>query len=118
MTTENKRKRLLQARSRIEAGGGNAAMDKIRDTGRRTVRERLGLLFDEGSFVETDAFVAHRATELGMDKMETPGEGVVTGYGTVEGRQVFAFAQDFSVMGGSLGEMHAKKIQSSALTRP
>lgn len=119
MTTEDKRERLLHARARIEAGGGSAAMDKIRATGRRTARERLALLFDEGSFMETDAFVAHRATELGMDKIETPGEGVVTGYGMVEGRQVFAFAQDFTVMGGSLGEMHAKKIvkcQEKAMT--
>ncbi|MCK9275574.1 MAG: methylmalonyl-CoA carboxyltransferase, partial [Syntrophales bacterium] len=110
MTTEEKRERLIRERIGVEAGGGKAAIGKIKATGRLTARERLDFLFDPGSFVELDMFVAHRSTELGMDTVETPGEGVVTGYGRVEGRQVFAFAQDFSVMGGSLGEMHAGKI--------
>ncbi|MCK9276147.1 MAG: methylmalonyl-CoA carboxyltransferase, partial [Syntrophales bacterium] len=110
MTTEEKRERLIRERTGVEAGGGKAAIEKIKATGRLTARERLDFLFDSGSFVELDMFVAHRSTELGMDTVATPGEGVVTGYGRVEGRQVFAFAQDFSVMGGSLGEMHAGKI--------
>jgi acetyl-CoA carboxylase carboxyltransferase component len=67
-------------------------------------------LLDEGSFVEVDAFVSHRCTEFGMDAVEAPGEGVVTGYGTVDGRLVYVYSQDFTVIGGSLGEMHAKKI--------
>src|SRR5690606_28990200 len=70
----------------------------------------LNLLFDEGSFVEIDAFVEHRCTNFGMENTKAPGEGVVTGYGTVNGRLVYAYAQDFTVIGGSLGEMHAAKI--------
>ena len=68
------------------------------------------MLFDEGSFVELDKFVKHRCVNFGMDKVEAPGEGVVTGYGTIDGRLVYAFAQDFTVVGGSLGEMHAQKF--------
>lgn len=68
------------------------------------------MLFDEGSFVEIDAFVKHRCNEFNMPKTEAPGEGVVTGYGTVDGRLVYAYAQDFTVIGGSLGEMQAAKI--------
>ncbi len=82
----------------------------MKATGRLTARERLGRLFDEGTFVELDKFVEHRCVNFGMDQTEVPGEGVVTGYGMVNGRTVFAFAQDFSTMGGSLGEMHAAKI--------
>lgn len=110
MTTEEKLSELLERGAKIEGGGGEKAQAKLHATGRLTARERLGLLFDKGSFVELDKFVAHRCTVLGMDKVEAPGEGVVTGYGTVNGRKIFAFAQDFSVIGGSLGEMHAKKI--------
>ncbi|NPV04239.1 MAG: methylmalonyl-CoA carboxyltransferase [Syntrophaceae bacterium] len=95
---------------KIELGGGAKALEKVKATGRLTARERLARLFDAGSFVEMDKFVEHRCTNFGMDKMEVPGEGVVTGYGMVNGRTVFAFAQDFSTMGGSLGEMHAAKI--------
>lgn len=76
-----------------------------------TARERLEYLFDPGSFVEIGAEVRHRCFDFGMENKRPPGDGVITGYGTVNGRTVFAFAQDFSVMGGSLGEMHAKKIQ-------
>lgn len=75
-----------------------------------TARERIAKLLDPDSFVELDAFVRHRCTDFGMDEVEAPGEGVVTGYGTINGRTVYVFAQDFTVMGGSLGEMHARKI--------
>lgn len=101
---------LNKKREAIMQGGGEERVKKQHDAGKMTARERLNLLFDEGSFVEIDAFVKHRCTEFGMQNVETPGEGVVTGYGTVDGRLVFAFAQDFTVAGGSLGEMHAKKI--------
>jgi methylmalonyl-CoA decarboxylase subunit alpha len=110
VTTREKIAELESRRLRMEDGGGPKAIEKLRATGRITARERLALLFDEGSFEELDLFVTHRCIDLGMDRVETPGEGVVTGHGLVDGRRVFAFAQDFSVMGGSLGEMHAAKI--------
>jgi acetyl-CoA carboxylase carboxyltransferase component len=101
----------MRAREKkIELGGGQKALEKVKATGRLTARERLARLFDEGTFVELDKFVEHRCVNFGMDQTEVPGEGVVTGYGMVNGRTVFAFAQDFSTMGGSLGEMHAAKI--------
>ncbi len=101
---------LQDLKQTITLGGGEKRIKKQHDAGKMTARERLTLLFDENSFVEIDAFVKHRCTELGMQDVEAPGEGVVTGYGTVEGKLVYAFAQDFTVVGGSLGEMHAKKI--------
>ncbi|OGO76755.1 MAG: methylmalonyl-CoA carboxyltransferase [Clostridiales bacterium GWB2_37_7] len=94
----------------IQAGGGEKRIEKQHKSGKMTARERLNMLMDEGSFVEIDAFVKHRCTEFGMEKEETPAEGVVIGYGQVDGRLVYAYAQDFTVSGGSLGEMHAKKI--------
>jgi methylmalonyl-CoA decarboxylase alpha subunit len=95
---------------KIQAGGGEKRIEKQHKSGKMTARERINMLMDEGSFVEIDAFVKHRCTEFGMEKEETPAEGVVTGYGTVDGRLVYVYAQDFTVSGGSLGEMHAKKI--------
>lgn len=85
-------------------------MAKQHEAGKLTARERLERFFDPGSFKELDMFVRHRATEFGMTEVEAPGEGVVTGHGTVGGRLVYAFAQDFTVIGGTLGEMHARKI--------
>ncbi|WP_042273763.1 methylmalonyl-CoA decarboxylase subunit alpha [[Clostridium] dakarense] len=101
---------LREKRSKIELGGGQKRIDKQHASGKLTARERLNKLFDENTFVELDAFVKHRCSNFGMEKQEIPGEGVVTGYGKVDGRLVCAFAQDFTVLGGSLGEMHAKKI--------
>lgn len=98
---------------RIEAeklGGGEARIAKQHKSGKLFARERLALLFDEGSFVETDMFVRHRSTNFGMQSREIIDEGVVTGYGKVSGRIVFAYAQDFTSQAGTLGEMHAKKI--------
>lgn len=106
----NKLEQLRENKRKIMLGGGLKRIEKQHGSGKLTARERLGLLFDEGSFVELDAFVKHRCTNFGMEKTETPGEGVVTGYGKVDGRLVYAFAQDFTVIGGSLGEMHAAKI--------
>ena len=101
---------LQQIRRTIEQGGGADKIKKQHESGKKTARERLAMLFDEGSFVEIDAFVKHRCNEFNMPKTEAPGEGVVTGYGTVDGRLVYAYAQDFTVIGGSLGEMQAAKI--------
>lgn len=94
----------------ISLGGGADRIAKQHESGKKTARERLNLLFDENSFVEIDAFVETRSIEFGMQKKKVPGDGVVTGYGTVNGRLVFVSSQDFTVIGGSLGEMHAKKI--------
>ncbi len=94
----------------IQQGGGADRIGKQHKSGKLTARERINLLMDPASFVEIDAFVKHRCTEFGMETMEAPAEGVVTGYGTVDGRLVYVYAQDFTVVGGSLGEMHAKKI--------
>ena len=110
MTNKEKIELMRAREKKIEMGGGAKALEKVKATGRLTARERLGRLFDEGTFVELDKFVEHRCVNFGMDQTEVPGEGVVTGYGMVNGRTVFAFAQDFSTMGGSLGEMHAAKI--------
>ena len=101
---------LNQKRKKVLAGGGEKRVDKQHASGKKTARERIALLLDPGSFVELDQFVTHRCTNFGMETKELPGEGVVTGYGTVEGRLVYVFAQDFTVEGGSLGEMHAAKI--------
>ncbi|SMP70270.1 acyl-CoA carboxylase subunit beta [Anoxynatronum buryatiense] len=106
----NKLEELRERKEKIQAGGGEKRIAGQHEKGKLTARERINLLFDEGSFVELDAFVKHRCVNFGMDKVESPGEGVVTGYGQVDGRLVYAYAQDFTVVGGSLGEMHAKKI--------
>ena len=106
----NKLEDLRRRKEKIRLGGGEERIQKQHEKGKLTARERLHLLFDEGTFVELDAFVKHRCVNFGMEKKEAPGEGVVTGYGQVEGRLVYAFAQDFTVIGGSLGEMQAQKI--------
>ncbi len=102
--------KLRERKAVARAGGGPDRIQKQHDAGKLTARERLTLLFDQDTFVELDLFVKHRCTNFGMQDIEVPGEGVVTGYGYVEGRLVYAYAQDFTVMGGSLGEMHANKI--------
>ncbi len=91
-------------------GGGPKSVDKQHAAGKLTARERIERLLDPGSFAELDMFVEHRCHDFGMEDKQLPGEGVVTGYGSIDGRKVFIFAQDFTVMGGSLGEMHARKI--------
>jgi len=101
---------LLRRRETASQGGGAKAVEKHKAKGKLTARERIDLLMDEGSFVEIDEFVEHRCTNFGMGDKVYPGDGVVTGWGTVEGRRVFVFSQDFTVLGGSLGEKHAHKI--------
>jgi len=106
----NKLDDLRERKQKIEVAGGAKRVEKQHAAGKLTARERINLLFDENTFVEIDAFVTHRCTNFGMESKEMPAEGVVTGYGKVDGRLVYAYAQDFTVAGGSLGEMHANKI--------
>lgn len=110
MGTVDKITDLQKRRALIEQGGGEAKIKKQHDAKKLTARERILYLMDEGSFIEVDAFVKHRCTEFKMADTEAPADGVVTGYGTVDGRLVYVYSQDFTVIGGSLGEMNAKKI--------
>ena len=104
-------RQLDEKRAAAKLGGGQRRIDAQHAKGKLTARERIELLLDEGSFEEWDMFVEHRCTDFGMDKAEKiPGDGVVTGYGTINGRLVFVFSQDFTVFGGSLSETHAQKI--------
>ena len=91
-------------------GGGQDRIDQQHAKGKLTARERIQLLFDEGSFEEIGMMVMHRTTDFGWNEQQFYGDGVVTGYGTINGRLVYAFAQDFTVFGGSLSETHAEKI--------
>jgi acetyl-CoA carboxylase carboxyltransferase component len=103
-------KQLQEKKEKVLAGGGKKRIQAQHDKGKLTARERIDLLLDKDSFNELDLFVEHRCTNFGMEGKEVPGEGVVTGYGTIDGRLVYVFSQDFTVIGGSLGEMHSKKI--------
>jgi len=102
--------KLARLEAELKAGGGDKSVQKQHDSGKLTARERLDLFFDPETFQETDLFVQHRSTNFGMDKVAIPADGVVTGYGKVNGRTVCAYAQDFTSRGGTLGEMHARKI--------
>ncbi|WNG23985.1 acyl-CoA carboxylase subunit beta [Cystobacter fuscus] len=108
--TDPLRARLQQLEKQAELGGGADRIAKQHEAGKLTARERIDLLLDPGSFTEMDKFVTHRSSDFGMGDKKIPGDGVVTGYGTVEGRQVFVFAQDFTVFGGSLSGAYAQKI--------
>ncbi|MDO5563070.1 MAG: acyl-CoA carboxylase subunit beta [Synergistaceae bacterium] len=101
---------LVEKREKAAQGGGAKAIAKQHEKGKMTARERIDAILDPGSFVEIDEFVEHRCVNFGLEKTIFPGDGVVTGYGTIEGRLVYLFSQDFTVMGGSLGEQHAAKI--------
>jgi len=101
---------LEKRRGVARLGGGQKRIDAQHERGKLTARERLDVLLDEDSFEELDMFVEHRGTEFGMDKLKIPGDGVVTGSGTINGRIVYVFAKDFTVFGGSLSETHAQKI--------
>jgi propionyl-CoA carboxylase beta chain len=109
-TITDPKARLDELNRRALAGGGAARVKKQHDAGKLTARERVELLLDEGTFVELDRLVVHRCTDFGMDQHKIPGDGVITGYGLVDGRKVFVFAQDFTVFGGSLSASYAKKI--------
>ena len=102
---------LEERRAAARLGGGQGRVDAQHKKGKLTARERIELLLDEGSFEEYDMFVQHRCVDFGMDQAEKiPGDGVVTGWGTVNGRVIYVFAKDFTVLGGSLSETHAGKI--------
>jgi len=101
---------LQEKEKALVLGGGKKAIEKQHQSGKLTARERVELFLDQGSFEEVDLFVEHRSERFGMKEKAVPADGVVTGFGTVEGRVVFVYSQDFTVMGGSLGEMHAQKI--------
>ena len=103
-------KELVELRAQARLGGGEKAIGKQHDKGKYTARERIDMLLDKGSFEELDMFVRHRCTNFGQEKKSFPGDGVVTGYGTIDGRLVYVFAQDFTVFGGSLSETMAQKI--------
>lgn len=105
-----KLKELENRREKIIHGGGLDKIEKQHKKGKFTARERIKLLLDEGSFQEIGMFVKHHATKLGMANKDVPADGVITGQGTIMGRKVYVYSQDFTVMGGSLGEMHARKI--------
>ena len=110
MPIESNLKKLDELNARATLGGGEERIKRQHAAGKLTARERIELLLDPGSFVETDRFVTHRCTDFGMEEQKIPGDGVVTGYGKVNGRLVFLFAQDFTVFGGSLSGAFAEKI--------
>ncbi len=114
MAVQTQMEKLIQElenrKARILLAGGADKIEKQHQSGKLSARERIDKLLDRDTFVETDMFVHHRCDNFGMDKVEAPDDGVVTGYGKIDGRQVFIFSQDFTVLGGSLGEAHASKI--------
>jgi len=110
MTVQPNVKELRDLRAASRQGGGPERVDAHHKRGRLTARERLDLLLDKGSFREVDAFIVHRTTDFGLDEQKFPGDSVVTGWGTIDGRLVYVYSQDFTVFGGSLGEVHAAKI--------
>src|SRR5436305_11930861 len=110
MTLEQKLTELKRRDSLADAGGGEERRARQHKEGKMSARERIEFLLDEGSFEETDKFVTHRSTDFGMAEQKPYGDGFITGYGRIEGRLVFVFAQDFTVFGGSLSEANAGKI--------
>src|SRR5690625_355747 len=101
---------LYDKRREVELGGGDERIQKQYDRGKLTARDRINYLLDEDTFVELNPFMESRSKDFGMDKVPSHGEGVVTGYGKINGRPVYLFAQDFTVFGGALGQAHAKKV--------
>ena len=110
MSDEFKIEQLRQLRAKGRLGGGQERIETQHKRGRLTARERLDLLLDKGSFREIDAFVEHRTTDFDLDQQKYLGDSVITGWGTIDTRLVYVFSQDFTVFGGSLGEVHAEKI--------
>ncbi|KAJ3191469.1 hypothetical protein HK101_007686 [Irineochytrium annulatum] len=102
--------RIESKRAEALLGGGQKRIDAQHAKGKLTARERIDLLLDAGSFREYDAFVEHQCTDFGMEQQKITGDGVVTGYGTINGRLVYVFSQDFTAYGGSLSKTHAQKI--------
>ncbi|WP_462317358.1 carboxyl transferase domain-containing protein, partial [Marinilabilia sp.] len=110
MSNQDKVKHLIELRNEARLGGGEKRIEAQHAKGKFTARERIEMLLDDGSFEEFDMFVTHRCTNFGMEKKKIMGDGVVTGHGTIDGRVVYVFAQDFTVFGGSLSETFAQKI--------
>src|SRR5271154_2190015 len=110
MSVKENIERMSELSRQAELGGGEDRQRRQRESGRMTARERVEFLLDRGSFIELDKFKTHRCTDFGMDKRRFPGDGVVTGYGTIDGRQVCVFSQDFTVFGGSLSGAFAEKV--------
>ncbi|MDA3833258.1 MAG: methylmalonyl-CoA carboxyltransferase, partial [Spirochaetales bacterium] len=110
MSSQDKVKKLIDLRTEAKLGGGVKRIEAQHRKGKFTARERIELLLDEGSFEEFDMFVTHRCTNFGMEKKKFLGDGVVTGHGTIDGRVVYVFSQDFTIFGGSLSETFAQKI--------
>lgn len=110
MSKKEKFQRLAEMRQQSLAGGGEERIKKQHASGKLTARERINILLDHQSFEETGAFVQHRSKDFGLDKQQFPGDGVVTGFGKIDGRPVYVYSQDFTVLGGSLSETHAEKI--------
>lgn len=110
MSENHKAERLKKLREDTKMGGGKARIEKQHKKGKLTARERIDLLVDKDSFEEIDAYVTHRSSAFGLDDQKIPGDGVITGFGKIEGRPVYLFSQDFTVFGGSLSETHAEKI--------
>ena len=110
MTIEDNIQHLLDKRNEAKQGGGEKRIESQHKKGKFTARERIDMLLDEGSFEEFDMFVTHHSTEFGLDKQQYFTDGVVTGHGTIDGRVVYVFSQDFTIFGGSLSETYAKKI--------
>jgi acetyl-CoA carboxylase carboxyltransferase component len=110
MSDDPKIQELRDLKAQTRVGGGPERIERQHKRGRMTARERIDLLVDRGSFREIDAFVVHRTHDFDLEKQKYLGDSVVTGWGTIEGRLVYVFSQDFTVFGGSLGEVHAEKI--------
>ena len=110
MAFEDKIKELMEKREQARLGGGEKRIQAQHKKGKYTARERVEMLLDEGSFEEFDMFVHHRTVGFGLENQQYLSDGVVTGYGTIDGRLVYVFSQDFTVFGGSLSEMYAQKI--------
>ena len=108
--TRDRLEELRRRNSEAEAGGGPERLARQKSEGKLSARERLHLLLDPGTFEELDRLVVHRSHDFGMEAQRIPGDGVITGHGRVDGRAVFAFAQDFTVFGGSLSETYAAKV--------
>jgi len=110
MSLKDMFERLEKLNAQAELGGGEKRIAKQHESGKFTARERINLLLDEGSFIEMDKFVTHRCTDFGMEKQKIPGDGVVTGYGMINSRKIYIFAQDFTIFGGSLSGAYAEKV--------
>src|SRR5262245_13262284 len=110
LTSQDRLQRLIEMNRAAELGGGKERLDRQKTEGKLTARERIDLLLDKESFQEIDKFVKHRCLDFGMHEQQYPGDGVIAGYGRIDGRLVYVFAQDFTVFGGSLSETNALKI--------